>query len=203
MKIAIIGSGVEVFCCGHRLLDLDPELELHIFDEKAESGMYGEEPGIIKNWPITPIAWYGKMYSQMPTQKSSAVRYSWFVKSLSIMLAKRDATFHLKSRVTKIGENNVHFSGAGFSGTGNMKFAKIIDLRNKKEEKKWFGAISNEIIEGEIHGTRSDNTVEIWSDKGELEGDFIQIMNWYGKNPKSAISERVQLGIETAELTII
>ena len=53
----------------------------------------------------------------------------------------------------------------------------FFDLRNKKDEKKWFGAISNEIIEGEIHGTRSDNTVEIWSDKGELEGNFIQIMN--------------------------
>ena len=44
MKIAIIGSGIEVFCCGNRLLDLDPKLELHIFDEKAESGMFGEEP---------------------------------------------------------------------------------------------------------------------------------------------------------------
>ena len=38
MKIAIIGSGIEVFSCGHRLLDLNSELEIHIFDEKAESG---------------------------------------------------------------------------------------------------------------------------------------------------------------------
>lgn len=203
MKIAIIGSGIEVFCCGHRLLDLDSKLELHIFDEKAESGMFGEEPGIIKTWPITPITWFGKMYSQMPTEKSSAVRYSWFVKSLSIMLAKRNATFHLKSRVTKIEESNVHFSGAGISGTGKLKFTKIIDLRNKKDEKKWFGMISNEIIEGAIHGIRPDNTIETWSDKEELQGNFIQIMNWYGKNPKSSISERVQLGIETAELSII
>ena len=59
MKIAIIGSGIEVFCCCHRLLDLDPELELHIFDEKAESGMFGEEPGIMQSWPITPAAWFG------------------------------------------------------------------------------------------------------------------------------------------------
>ena len=46
MKIAIIGSGIEVFVCGHRLLDADPNSEIHVFDEKAESGMYGEEPGI-------------------------------------------------------------------------------------------------------------------------------------------------------------
>ena len=203
MKIAIIGSGIEVFCCGHRLLDLDPELELHIFDEKAESGMFGEEPGIMQSWPITPAAWFGEMYSQTPTEKSTAVRYSWFVKSLSIMLAKRDTTFHLKSRVTKIENNNIHFSGAGVSGTGKLEFTKIIDLRKKKGGKKWFGAISNKIIEGEIYGIRSDNTIEIWSDKGELEGNFIQIMNWEGKNPNSAITERVLLGIETAELTII
>ena len=49
MKIAIIGSGIEVFSCGHRLLDLNSELEIHIFDEKAESGMYGEEPEFFQN----------------------------------------------------------------------------------------------------------------------------------------------------------
>ena len=42
MKIAIVGSGIEVFTCGHRLLDKNPNLEIHIFDEKAESGMYGD-----------------------------------------------------------------------------------------------------------------------------------------------------------------
>ena len=49
MKIAIIGSGIEVFTCGHRLLDKNSNLEIHIFDEKAESGMYGEEPGLFAN----------------------------------------------------------------------------------------------------------------------------------------------------------
>ena len=44
MRIGIIGSGIEVYCCAHRLLDLDQDLDIQIFDEKAESGMYGEEP---------------------------------------------------------------------------------------------------------------------------------------------------------------
>ena len=54
MKIGIIGSGIEVYCCAHRLLDLDIDLDIHIFDEKAESGMYGEEPGIFQKWPYNP-----------------------------------------------------------------------------------------------------------------------------------------------------
>ena len=59
MTIGIIGSGIEVYCCAHRLLDLEIDLDIHIFDEKAESGMYGEEPGIFQKWPLTPGPWLG------------------------------------------------------------------------------------------------------------------------------------------------
>ena len=71
MKIAIIGSGIEVFSCGHRLLDLNSELEIHIFDEKAESGMYGEEPGIFSEWPLTPLSWYGCLLYTSPSPRDS------------------------------------------------------------------------------------------------------------------------------------
>ncbi|MCH1524603.1 MAG: hypothetical protein L7S41_05615, partial [Candidatus Thalassarchaeaceae archaeon] len=74
MTIGIIGSGIEVYCCAHRLLDLGIDLDIHIFDEKAESGMYGEEPGIFQKWPLTPGPWLGKMFNQTPTPQSSAVR---------------------------------------------------------------------------------------------------------------------------------
>jgi hypothetical protein len=202
MKIAIMGSGIEVFCCAHRLLDLDSKLEIHIFDEKAEAGMYGEEPGIFQKWPITPTSWYGKMFSQAPNKKSTAVRYSWFVKSLSIALAKRGATHHLKTRVTDIRNNEVKYIGAGHLGSGVMKVQQIIDLRENKSGKKWHGAISKTTIEGKICGIRPDETVENWSSE-EVKGNFIQKMNWYGEDPEKAISNRVLSGIEAAELTII
>ena len=203
MKIAIIGSGIEVFCCAHRLLDLYPELEIHIFDEKAESGMYGEEPGIFAEWPPVPSPWFGEMFSQAPNSHSTAVRYSWFVKSLSIMLAKRGATIHLKTRVLKVENNNIHFSGAGTSGAGEINVEKIINFQRADVGKLWYGVISNYIIEDEIFGIRSDKTIEIWLNKKISTGDFIQEMEWYGENPQSALTERALAGIETAELTII
>jgi hypothetical protein len=51
-------------------------------------------------------------------------------------------------------------------------------------------------------GIRPDETIETWSSE-EVKGNFIQKMNWYGENPEKAISNRVLLGIEAAELTII
>ena len=203
MKIAIIGSGIEVFCCAHRLLDLYPELEIHIFDEKAESGMYGEEPGIFAEWPPVPSPWFGEMFSQAPNSHSTAVRYSWFVKSLSIMLAKRGATIHLKTRVLKIENNNIHFSGAGISGAGEINVEKIINFQRVDAGKLWYGVISNERVGKGFSGTRSDKTIENWSSKKELGENFIQRMQWYGENPVKALSERVMRGIEAAESTII
>tara|TARA_B100001996_G_C18622581_1_gene578342 strand:+ start:401 stop:1012 length:612 start_codon:yes stop_codon:yes gene_type:complete len=203
MKIAIIGSGIEAFCCGHRLLDLDPDLDLHVFDEKAESGMFGEEPGLFEKWPLMPGPWVGEMYSQTPTQQFSAVRYSWLVKSISISLARRGTTLHLKSKVNNIENNNVEFSGAGVLGNGKIGFNKVIDFRKGKTGIKWQGGILNNAIEVEICGTRPDNTIEVWWQGEDIEANFIQRMEWHGINPTKALSERVFLGIETAELSII
>jgi hypothetical protein len=203
MKIAIIGSGIEVFCCGHRLLDLNPDLDLHIFDEKAESGMFGEEPGLFENWPFMPSPWVGEMFSQTPTKQSSAVRYSWLVKSISIALARRGTTLHLKSKVNKIENNNVEFSGAGTFGKGQIEFNKVIDFRKGKTGTKWNGGILNNAIEAEICGIRPDNTIEVWWQGEDIEANFIQRMEWYGTNPIKSLSERVFLGIETADLSII
>lgn len=202
MKVALIGSGIEVFCCAHRFLDLDPDLEIHIFDEKAESGMYGEEPGIFQKWPLTPAPWYGEMYSQKPNKKSTAVRYSWFVKSLSIALAKRGVTHHLKTRVKKIENNYIQYSGAGHLGVGEIKVQHTIDFRTNNFEKIWYGAVSNTIIEEKICGVRSDKTIEIWG-REEVEGNFVQRMEWKGENPQTSLSNRILAGIEAAELPII
>ena len=141
MKIAIIGSGIEVFSCGHRLLDLNSELEIHIFDEQAESGMYGEEPGIFSEWPLTPLSWYGNLFAQEPNEKSTAVRYSWFVKSLSISLAQRGVNIHLKTVVKNIETGKIEFYGAGYKGSGNIVFDHVIDFREKKKQTKQFPSV--------------------------------------------------------------
>tara|TARA_B110000008_G_C16901998_1_gene537175 strand:+ start:483 stop:1097 length:615 start_codon:yes stop_codon:yes gene_type:complete len=202
MKIAIVGSGIEVFTCGHRLLDKNPNFEIHIFDEKAESGMYGEEPGIFDEWPLTPLNWVGNLFSQHPQKNSTAIRYSWFVKALSISLAERGVNFHLKSIVKNIEKGIIDFSGAGYLGTGQMKFNDIIDFRENNSDKVWYGGviISNPSVK--IFGIRPDQTIEVWSQEERIEGNYIQKMEWRGNNPQHALIDRVNKGIEVAESTI-
>ncbi len=202
MKIAIIGSGIEVFSCGHRLLDLNSELEIHIFDEKAESGMYGEEPGIFSEWPLTPLSWYGNLFAQEPNEKSTAVRYSWFVKSLSISLAQRGVNIHLKTVVKNIETGKIEFYGAGYKGSGNIVFDHVIDFRQKNQEKFWYGGVTLFETSSEITGIRPDRTIEVWSMEGEIEGNVLQKMVWSGENPSTALTSRIDKGIEAAESII-
>ncbi|MAD73050.1 MAG: hypothetical protein CL973_04585 [Euryarchaeota archaeon] len=202
MKIAIIGSGIEVFTCGHRLLDKNPNLEIHIFDKKAESGMYGEEPGLFDEWPLTPINWVGSLFSQQPKENSTAIRYSWFVKALSISLAKRGANFHLKSVVKNIENGIIDFSGAGYLASGQMKFDDIIDFREYNSDKVWYGGVMISNPKVEIFGIRPDQTIEVWSQEEKIEGNYIQKMEWRGNNPRYALIDRVNKGIEAAESII-
>ena len=202
MKIAIIGSGIEVFSCGHRLLDLNSELEIHIFDEKAESGMYGEEPGIFSEWPLTPLSWYGNLFAQEPNEKSTAVRYSWFVKSLSISLAQRGVNIHLKTVVKNIETGKIEFYGAGYKGFGNIVFDHVIDFREKNQENFWYGGVTLFETSSEITGMRPDRTIEVWSMEGEIEGNVLQKMVWSGENPITALTSRIDKGIEAAESII-
>lgn len=202
MKIAIIGSGIEVFSCGHRLLDLNSELEIHIFDEKAESGMYGEEPGIFSEWPLTPLSWYGNLFAQEPNEESTAVRYSWFVKSLSISLAQRGVNIHLKTVVKNIETGKIEFYGAGYKGSGNIIFDHVIDFREKNQENFWYGGVTLFETSSEITGMRPDRTMEVWSMEGEIEGNILQKMVWSGENPITALTSRIDKGIEAAESII-
>lgn len=202
MKIAIIGSGIEVFVCGHRLLDADSNSEVHIFDEKAESGMYGEEPGIFSEWPIIPIKWAGNLFNQQPMDESTAVRYSWFVKSLSISLAERGANLHLKSIVKNIEEDKINFYGAGYLGAGQMNFDRIIDFRGENSGKLWHGGVTISKTDMEIFGTRSDQTIEIWSQNANIGDNLIQKMEWRGKDPRTALINRVNAGINAAESSL-
>ena len=201
MKIAIIGSGIEVFTCGHRLLDKKSNLEIHIFDEKAESGMYGEEPGLFTEWPLTPINWVGSLFSQQPNENSTAIRYSWFVKALSISLAERGVNLHLKSVVKNIDSGIIDFYGAGYLAGGQMKFDDIIDFRGNNSDEVWYGGVMISKPNVEIFGIRPDQTIEVWSKK-EIEGNFIQKMEWRGIDPQYALIDRINRGIDVAESII-
>ena len=101
MRIAFLNTDLVSLCMAHRILD-DLECEVHFFTESAESGMYGEEPGLIDSWPLLKSSWISSIFSQEPNTDSTAVRKSWLKKAVSISLADRNCFFHLRTRITKI-----------------------------------------------------------------------------------------------------
>jgi hypothetical protein len=164
--------------------------------------MYGEEPGIFSEWPIIPIKWAGNLFNQQPKENSTAVRYSWFVKSLSISLAERGANLHLKSIVKGIEGDQLNFYGAGYLGTGQMKFDRIIDFRTKNSKELWYGGVTISKTDTDIFGIRPDQTIEIWSKNENIGDNLIQKMQWHGQDPRTALIGRVNLGINTAESSL-
>ena len=51
----------------------------------------------------------------------------------------------------------------------------------------------------EIFGVRPDQTMEIWSQEENMGENLIQRMEWYGTDPRTALSDRVKIGIKAAE----
>ena len=56
-KIALLGGNLLSLSMAHSILDYTDSVEIHIIEEKAEIGLMGEYPGIIKQWPIFPKHW--------------------------------------------------------------------------------------------------------------------------------------------------
>ena len=134
--------------------------------------------------------------------KIPPIRYSWFVKALSISLAERGVNLHLKSVVKNIDRGIIDFYGAGYLATGKMKFDDIIDFRDNDSNEVWYGGVTISRTNIEIFGIRPDQTIEVWSKKENLEGNFIQKMEWRGIDPQRALIDRIKKGIDAAESTI-
>ena len=144
MKIAFLDTDLVSLCMAHKILD-NLECEIHFFTESAELGMYGEEPGLIDNWPLLNSSWISSIFSQEPNSDSTAVRKSWLKKAISISLADRNCFFHLRTRITKINSRTIEFVGAGFAGSGNIFFNHILNQEVTKSENLWYGGTTLEI----------------------------------------------------------
>jgi hypothetical protein len=202
LKIAILDTNLSYLCMAHEILD-NIDTEIHFFTESAEIGMYGEKPGLIDNWPIINPNWLGSIFSQEPILDSSAIRYSWFCKAISISLANRNCFFHLRTKIEKIRLNNIDFVGAGFLGSGTLMFDHIIHTNPPKSSKIWFGGTtvdSSVNIDNSISGRRPDSILEIWS-ANELpsEINWLQLMQWKGTNPKKSIHSEIHMGSKRAQ----
>ena len=197
MRIAFLNTDLVSLCMAHRILD-DLECEIHFFTESAESGMYGEEPGLIDSWPLLKSNWISSIFSQEPNTDSTAVRKSWLKKAVSISLADRNCFFHLRTRITKINSKTIEYVGAGFTGSGHLLFDHILNQKITKSGKIWYGGTTLEIpkIDNIIVGKRSDSIIEIWSgDKLPTNINWIQQMQWQGTNPKNSIDSEINMGV--------
>ena len=205
-SITILGDSLRALCVGHQLLDLAPEAEIGLITDRAEIGLIGEVPGLISSWPPCPSHWISDMSSQTPTSSSTAVRGSWFLKSLGIQLSKRGCTFLLRTRVTTASEKEVKFVGAGPLGNGAIQTDHLLDLRQTRQQSaRWHGFVcrTEDAPRSSVFGVRSDGTTEVWSSEiPESNGLSLQQMTWAGEQPSTYISGEVELGMKLAQTIV-
>ena len=198
--------------CAHTIFDLKPDSEIHLISERAEAGLIGELPGLISQ-PLSnyiPNEWLGDLGSQIPTTSDTAVRRSWLEKALATKLIERGANLHLRTTIkqnkTKLGENTITFSGAGYSSGSTLLVEKIIKKPANKSSIQWRGGVHNEELTGSEHeGHRPDGLVEIWwpaeQEPPRSEGKWLQLMDWIGEDPLLSLEQEVELGRSLAATT--
>ncbi len=205
MRIGIIGGSLEAIVCGHRILDIHDDVELHLFEESAEMGLMGEAPGIFTSWPVVPEHWILGLGKQTPKEDSTAVRRSWLEKAMSASLSARGCTIHLRTRITNRGEGKIAFVGAGPLGSDTIQFEAIESFEEPNNSTKWEGGVCHSIDTGAAGkiGQRVDGTVEVWwQDEPPTNPTWVQRMQWAGDDPKHSLAEAISNGIETAETLV-
>jgi hypothetical protein len=205
-RIIILGASLAALSAAHKILDKTPEADIQIITERAEIGLMGEVPGLITTWPPCPSHWISEMASQTPNEASTAVRGSWFLKALGIQLSKRGCDFHLRTRVTRTTETQVHFDGAGPLGRSNIPYDYLLNLRpSVQESKQWYGLVCRTENAPEIQksGNRTDGTTEVWyRSLPGLNKTTLQEMRWTGSDPATFISGEIESGMQLAQTIV-
>ena len=203
-SIGIIGGNLRALSAAHTILDCLSGADLHLIEESAEIGLIGEAPGILTSWPVAPPNWVSDLGHQEPTMESTAIRRSWLEKAMATALAARGCTLHLRTRVLSITSGtNISFVGAGFLGSGEMKFDNLLDMRSSESaQPKWKGGVClhAHAPPNEISGHRPDGTVETWwQGNAPPQTTWVQRMSWNGDNPKTSLEDDIRAGSEAAD----
>ena len=204
MRIAIIGTNLSNLICAHTILDQRPGVELHLIDERAETGLMGEGPGLLSGnlEDLLPKDWHHHLGSQQPTNESTALRRSWLEKSIASKLSERGAVLHLRTRTT-IEDDAVkvrlYLTGAGISSEQELVVDHLLSPIPQMESNAWFGGVHNgNLIDSSYEGSRSDGLVEIWwqgDKKSQYDGrKWLQLMEWNGADPRTALFDAISRG---------
>ena len=183
--------------CAHMLLDESIDVEVHMVTDHFEVGMYGETPGIISEsgWPIGSDHWLSKTGFNHPGEDDTAIRSSWLKKSMAISLAHRGAHFHTGTRTTEIDSQRkeVRLSYPGGRTQTRIKFDHVVTSKFESD-KVWRGAITVSPPPSEsISGRRPDGTYEMWWIGDETPESALQLMDWRGNDPRTALNDAVTL----------
>ncbi len=203
-KIAMLGGNLLSLCMAHTILDNTDSVEIHIIENKAEIGLMGEYPGIIKEWPIFPKHWISNLFSQTPSVTDTAIRHSWLVKAMAIQLSDRNTHFHLRTKILENLDNELKLSGAGYLGKTTLQFDRVFDNTVQlKNSESWNGGIclATQAPKFGIQGKRNDGTIEIWWKDNEDKTNntqWIQKMKWQGTNPENVIDFQYKTGTKNA-----
>ena len=183
--------------CAHMVLDETIDVEVHMVTDHFEVGMYGETPGIISEsgWPIGSDHWLSKTGFNYPGEGDTAIRSSWLKKSMAISLAHRGAHFHTGTRTTEIDSQRkeVRLSYPGGRTQTRIKFDHVVTSKFESD-KVWRGAITVSPPPSEsISGRRPDGTYEMWWIGDETPESPLQLMDWRGNDPRTALNDAVTL----------
>ena len=185
--------------CAHMALDQTGDIEVHMVTDMFEVGMYGETPGIISEsgWPIGSEHWFSRIGFNRPSGGDTAIRSSWMKKSMAISLAKRGARFHTGTRTTEVDSTlkEVTMSYPGGKTQTKIQFDHIITT-DPETDRVWRGAIIASPPPSEsISGRRPDGTYEMWWLGDETPENPLQLMDWVGNDPRTALTDAVTLAI--------
>ncbi len=196
-SIVFMDCSLSSIICAHMALDESCDFEVHMVTDMFEVGMYGETPGIIieSGWPIGSDHWLSKTGFNPPGEDDTAIRSSWMKKSMAISLAHRGAHFHTGTRTTEVDSQRkeVTLSYPGGKTQTKIQFDHIVTTRSESD-KIWRGAITAFPPPREsISGRRPDGTYEMWWLGDESPENPLQLMDWVGSDPRTALADAVAL----------
>jgi len=204
MRIAIIGTNLSNLICAHTILDKHPDVELHLIDERAETGLMGEGPGLLTGdlEDLLPKDWHHHLGSQQPNHESTALRRSWFEKSIASKLSDRGAVMHLRTHTTIDYDGQsirLGFTGAGPTSEEELVVDHLLSPTLEIGSITWFGGVHNgDLIDSSYEGSRSDGLVEIWwqaEENNQHDGrKWLQLMEWKGADPRTALFDAISRG---------